>query len=258
MMRCMNDAQNRLVANLLDLATSLHAQGDLLTRRLTYLGALALVLALAVAWIAYLASKRIRELEEQVEDLKEQTEVDDLTGTLRRGAGERYARMAMRMFPCVVAFVDVNGLGAVNKEEGHDAGDDLLRLVTARLLHSFGRAHDIVYRRGGDEFVVVLPAIETDRSELPEGEVPRDPLDVTLTYAAQALDDASEQGVAFTYAFTTTRAHAPQDALRVVDAEVCEMKRRRRALHAAAALAPTTQATEEKSSDGQPGPTIHP
>jgi diguanylate cyclase (GGDEF)-like protein len=86
--------------------------------------------------------------------------VDGLTGALRRGRGlvdlqreiERTRRSDARL---VLAFVDVNGLKAVNDAEGHAAGDQLLREValalTARL-----RPYDLLIRYGGDEFICTL------------------------------------------------------------------------------------------------------
>ena len=55
----------------------------------------------------------------------------------------------------VVAFVDVNGLKAVNDTHGHAAGDQLLRDV-ARSIVQHLRSYDVIVRYGGDEFVCSL------------------------------------------------------------------------------------------------------
>ena len=55
-----------------------------------------------------------------------------------------------------VLLLDLDGFKDVNDSFGHDAGDELLKLVAARASAAL-RAADYLARLGGDEFLVVIP-----------------------------------------------------------------------------------------------------
>lgn len=112
--------------------------------------------------------KYSRELEgivsERTAQLEEQSRIDQLTGLNNRRAMnealERECAAAERRNGMLcVAFVDLDGFKAINDSEGHEAGDQYLRMV-ARTLRQHCRASDSAFRYGGDEFCLLLP--ETD------------------------------------------------------------------------------------------------
>lgn len=55
-----------------------------------------------------------------------------------------------------VVMIDVDHFRSFNEEEGHDAGDEVLRRV-ASALRSCVRPYDLAARYGGEEFTVVMP-----------------------------------------------------------------------------------------------------
>lgn len=92
--------------------------------------------------------------------LEHQASHDALTGLPNRNlCGDRLAQAisyAQRYGHTVwVAFLDLDNFKLVNDNLGHDAGDELLRTVAARL-RGCVRDTDTVARMGGDEFVLVL------------------------------------------------------------------------------------------------------
>lgn len=93
---------------------------------------------------------------------------DALTGLLNRKALDVRVQDAKphpnrRAETLSVIAADLDGLKAVNDSFGHEAGDDVLREVAAALAASI-REGDLLYRLGGDEFLVLLPATPTSEA----------------------------------------------------------------------------------------------
>jgi diguanylate cyclase (GGDEF)-like protein/PAS domain S-box-containing protein len=68
-----------------------------------------------------------------------------------------------------VIFLDLDNFKTVNDSLGHAAGDALLRVVAGRLEDAL-RGVDVVSRLGGDEFLVVLPDLESEQATVPVAE----------------------------------------------------------------------------------------
>lgn len=86
---------------------------------------------------------------------------DFLTGVLNKRAfdevGEMERLRCLRYeHPLSVAYFDIDNFKTVNDDQGHDAGDRLLKVVAQTVRKSLRRT-DTVARVGGDEFVVLLP-----------------------------------------------------------------------------------------------------
>jgi diguanylate cyclase (GGDEF)-like protein/PAS domain S-box-containing protein len=94
------------------------------------------------------------------EELAHQAFHDSLTGLSNRAVfrdrvDHALARSARDDSSLTVLLLDLDGFKMVNDSLGHDAGDDLLVAVGARI-ESCGRASDTVARLGGDEFAILL------------------------------------------------------------------------------------------------------
>lgn len=88
---------------------------------------------------------------------------DPLTGLANRRALIQQGRAALALAsrqetPFTAVVIDIDKFKQVNDEQGHDAGDTLLRRV-AEVFRSRIRAGDIVSRMGGDEFALLLPGM---------------------------------------------------------------------------------------------------
>ena len=101
-----------------------------------------------------------------VEHLERRAHHDQLTGlpnryVLNDRLDQAISQAQQDASSFALVFVDVNHFKQINDFLGHDVGDELLRLVAARLEHCV-RSNDTVSRVGGDEFVMLLPNVATD------------------------------------------------------------------------------------------------
>ncbi len=98
--------------------------------------------------------------EEAHESLHRQATRDHLTGLFNRAWAVDYLESLLQgehgEGQFALLYIDLDGFKLINDDLGHDAGDELLRLVGGRLQRGV-RDGDSVVRLGGDEFIAISP-----------------------------------------------------------------------------------------------------
>lgn len=123
------------------------------------------------------AQQRQRELEIALEEARESSITDHLTGLATRkeieGQIAHHFHLLERSKHKVaegvatstdqaefsLMYIDLNDFKPINDQYGHEAGDTVLVNFAAFLKQHFNRGSDIIARLGGDEFVVLLSGV---------------------------------------------------------------------------------------------------
>lgn len=119
------------------------------------------VFALVVALVNSL--KRVNERETALARIDPLTQLPNRRAFYERG-GVEIVRAQRYRHPLTAISLDLDNFKAVNDQDGHDAGDRVLRTVAETLRKSV-RSTDIAARLGGDEFALLLPETGGDAAD---------------------------------------------------------------------------------------------
>ncbi len=120
----------------------------------------------AYAELESLVAKRTAELRSANERLSTQAISDPLTGLYNRRyladfVERELSRTRRGGHKTVFAMIDIDHFKHINDTFGHEAGDDVLRALSA-FLRAQIRQEDLAFRYGGEEFLLVLPCATFD------------------------------------------------------------------------------------------------
>ena len=93
---------------------------------------------------------------------------DELTGIYNRRYlvqrfNEEVERAERYDSPLSILLIDIDHFKQINDQYGHQAGDQVLRLISS-LINTMARTSDIVGRYGGEEFLIVLPNADIEEA----------------------------------------------------------------------------------------------
>lgn len=123
------------------------------------------------------SEKELRRARTTIEDLRGSLEKanetalrDSLTDVCNRRGFDLYLEQSIKTAVASredlsLVMCDVDYFKAINDKYGHQAGDEILRII-AQELSSNMRGSDIVCRYGGEEFAVILPRMKANDASL--------------------------------------------------------------------------------------------
>ena len=158
-----------------------------------------------------------RELEESREHFRHAAFHDALTGLPNRSLFTDHLRVALRRayqnekYLFGVLFLDLDRFKNINDSLGHPCGDELLKLV-ARRLEACIRQTDMVARFGGDEFAILLDAIQDASDAVRVAEKVQQALSAPFKLASHEAITTASIGVALSNSGYTEAEDIIRDA----------------------------------------------
>jgi diguanylate cyclase (GGDEF)-like protein len=171
-----------------------------------------------------------RELEESREHFRHAAFHDALTGLPNRSLFTDHLRVALRRahqsekYLFAVLFLDLDRFKNINDSLGHPCGDELLILV-ARRLEGCIRQTDMVARFGGDEFAILLDAINDASDAVRVAEKVQQAISAPFQLASHEAITTSSIGVAL----STSGYVEAEDIIRDADTAMYRAKDRGKA-----------------------------
>lgn len=133
------------------------------------IGGIMLALILFVAAVTLFLAREISRRATAEEKLEELANTDALTGLRNRRKFDQmfdleWRRSARQRTPLALLMIDADHFKSYNDRFGHQAGDQVLAAISARIAASARRAGECAARYGGEEFALLLPGVDASRA----------------------------------------------------------------------------------------------
>ncbi|QZY54160.1 histidine kinase N-terminal 7TM domain-containing diguanylate cyclase [Crassaminicella profunda] len=139
----------------------------------------------SIAILGYI--RDITERKRAEEALRELATKDPLTKLFNRRhfftlGTDKFERSVKEQHPIWAMMIDIDHFKKVNDQYGHAIGDQVICAVAEMIMHSI-RNCDMVGRYGGEEFAVLLPAIEIDEAQALAEKIRKNIMDTAVNTA---------------------------------------------------------------------------
>lgn len=108
----------------------------------------------------------VTEFEQLKKKLREKAIIDEMTGVYNRAYFQEFIKIQSgSCYPMGIISADCDGLKDINDTYGHMAGDEYIK-AAVELFRTVLPKESIVFRMGGDEFMIILPSATREAAEL--------------------------------------------------------------------------------------------
>lgn len=110
--------------------------------------------------------KELEQRYQEEEKLRRKMFLDEMTGFYnRRYAEEKMDSMLENKQRFLLCFLDLDGLKKVNDLYGHEEGDRYIRTVTEQIQCACRSGGSLLFRYGGDEFLILFSEMTLEKAE---------------------------------------------------------------------------------------------